>query len=78
MAGEIKVERRDAAVIDVGSNSVRLVLFRIEDRALWPVFNEKTMAGLGRGARETNRLNPDGVEAALRCLKRFAILLDAK
>ncbi|XBQ16002.1 MAG: Ppx/GppA family phosphatase [Oceanicaulis sp.] len=72
------VERRDAAVIDVGSNSVRLVLFRIEDRALWPVFNEKTMAGLGRGARETGRLNPDGVEAALRTLRRFAILLDAK
>lgn len=71
-------ERRDAAVIDVGSNSVRLVLFRVEGRALWPVFNEKTMAGLGRGARETGRLNPEGVEAALRTLKRFAALLDAK
>lgn len=73
-----EIERRDVAVIDVGSNSVRLVLFRVEDRALWPVFNEKTMAGLGRGARQTGRLNPDGVEAALRTLKRFAALLDAK
>lgn len=44
--------RRDIAVIDVGSNSVRLVLFRLEGRALWPVFNEKVMAGLGRGARQ--------------------------
>lgn len=69
---------RDVAVIDVGSNSVRLVQFRVEGRAIWPVFNEKTMAGLGRGAAETGRLNPDGVEAALRALKRFAILLDAR
>lgn len=69
---------RDVAVIDVGSNSVRLVQFRVEGRALWPVFNEKTMAGLGRGAAETGRLNPDGVEAALRTLKRFASLMDAK
>jgi len=71
-------ERRDAAVIDVGSNSVRLVLFRVEGRALWPVFNEKTMAGLGRGARETGKLNAEGVETAVRTLKRFAALLDAK
>ena len=69
---------RDVAVIDVGSNSVRLVQFRVEGRALWPVFNEKTMAGLGKGASETGRLNPDGVEAALRALKRFSILLDAR
>ena len=69
---------RETAVIDIGSNSVRLVLFRIEGRALWPVFNEKTMAGLGRGASQTGRLNPDGVESAMRALKRFAILLDAK
>ena len=69
---------RDVAVIDVGSNSVRLVQFRVEGRALWPVFNEKTMAGLGKGAPETGRLNPEGVEAAIRALKRFAILLDAR
>lgn len=71
-------EVRDVAVIDVGSNSVRLVQFRLEGRALWPVFNEKTMAGLGKGAPETGRLNPDGVESALRALKRFSILLDAR
>ena len=66
------------AVIDIGSNSVRLVQFRVEGRALWPVFNEKTMAGLGRGVRETGRLHPDGVETALRALKRFSVLLNAK
>jgi exopolyphosphatase / guanosine-5'-triphosphate,3'-diphosphate pyrophosphatase len=69
---------REIAVLDIGSNSVRLVLFRVEGRALWPVFNEKATAGLGRGAGETGRLNPDGVKIALRALRRFAALLDAK
>lgn len=69
---------RDIAVIDVGSNSVRLVQFRLEQGALWPVFNEKTMAGLGKGANLTGRLNPEGVASALRALKRFRVLLDAK
>jgi len=70
--------QRDIAVIDVGSNSVRLVHFRLEGPALWPVYNEKVMAGLGMGVRKTGRLNPDGVDLALRALKRFQRLLDAK
>ncbi len=69
---------RDIAVIDVGSNSVRLVHFRVEGRALWPIFNEKVMAGLGRGVRETGRLHTEGRDIALRALKRFQRLLDAK
>jgi len=77
-AAERDAGPRDVAVIDIGSNSVRLVQFRVEGRALWPVFNEKTMAGLGRGVGETGRLNPDGVKTSLRVLKRFSVLLDAK
>lgn len=69
---------RDIAVIDVGSNSVRMVLFRIEGRALWPIFNEKVAAGLGRGMSKTGRLSEEGAETAERALKRFAALLDAK
>lgn len=69
---------RDIAVIDVGSNSVRLVHFRVEGRSLWPIFNEKVMAGLGRGVHETGKLHPEGREIALRALKRFQRLLDAK
>lgn len=75
--GENAVER-DLAVIDIGSNSVRLVHFRLEGRALWPVFNEKTSAGLGRELRETRHLHPDGVEQAMRTLRRFSNLLEAK
>jgi exopolyphosphatase/guanosine-5'-triphosphate,3'-diphosphate pyrophosphatase len=71
-----KSASRDLAVIDVGSNSVRLVLFRVEGRAIWPVFNEKVLAGLGRDLPETGRLSPDGVQAALAALRRFRAVLD--
>jgi exopolyphosphatase/guanosine-5'-triphosphate,3'-diphosphate pyrophosphatase len=67
----------DAAVIDVGSNSVRLVLYRREGRAIWTVYNEKVLAGLGRDLASTGRLSPEGVSAALTALKRFRALLDA-
>ncbi|MFI4974748.1 MAG: Ppx/GppA family phosphatase [Caulobacterales bacterium] len=68
---------RDVAVIDVGSNSVRLVLYRVEGRAVWTLFNEKILAGLGRDLAETGRLSPEGVDAAMASLLRFAALLDA-
>lgn len=67
-----------AAVIDIGSNSVRMVIYRRDGRAAWPVFNEKTLAGLGRGVSETNRLNPDGLETALNTLRRFERILEAR
>jgi exopolyphosphatase/guanosine-5'-triphosphate,3'-diphosphate pyrophosphatase len=65
----------DAAVIDIGSNSVRLVIYRLEGRAIWTVFNEKVLAGLGRDVARTGKLSPDGVAAALRALKRFKAVL---
>jgi len=68
---------RDAAVIDIGSNSVRLVLYRLEGRAIWTVFNEKVLAGLGEEITATGRLSPRGVEQSLIALKRFKAVLDA-
>jgi exopolyphosphatase/guanosine-5'-triphosphate,3'-diphosphate pyrophosphatase len=68
----------DAAVIDVGSNSVRLVLYRVEGRAVWTVFNEKILAGLGRDLAVTGKLSRDGVEAAMAALRRFAALVAAQ
>jgi exopolyphosphatase/guanosine-5'-triphosphate,3'-diphosphate pyrophosphatase len=67
----------DAAVIDVGSNSVRLVLYRLDGRAIWSVFNEKVLAGLGRDIARTRALSPDGMTAALTALRRFRALIDA-
>lgn len=68
---------RDAAVIDVGSNSVRLVLYRLEGRAIWTTYNEKVLAGLGRDLGSTGALSPEGVEQAMAALRRFKAVLDA-
>ena len=68
---------RDVAVIDVGSNSVRLVLYRLEGRAIWATYNEKVLAGLGRDLGSTGKLSPGGVEAAMAALRRFRAVLDA-
>jgi len=72
---EARPESRQAAVIDVGSNSVRLVIYRLEGRAIWTVYNEKALAGLGREMAETGRLAADGVEIALSALRRFRAIL---
>lgn len=60
-----------SAVVDIGSNSVRMVIFEHGDRSLEPVFNEKAMSGLGRDLLATRRLDPEGRVSALRILTRF-------
>jgi len=67
-----------SAVIDIGSNSVRMVIYRQDGRAFWPIFNEKVLAGLGRGLSETGKLSEEGVESALAVLRRFRSILDAR
>ncbi len=62
---------RRQAVIDIGSNSVRLIVYQINGRSIIPRINEKVMAGLGRDLSDTGRLSPEGVEAALAALARF-------
>jgi exopolyphosphatase/guanosine-5'-triphosphate,3'-diphosphate pyrophosphatase len=69
-------EARQAAVIDLGSNSVRLVIYRVEGRSIWTLFNEKALAGLGRDLPVTGRLSTEGVEVALSALHRFRTLLN--
>jgi exopolyphosphatase / guanosine-5'-triphosphate,3'-diphosphate pyrophosphatase len=64
------------AVIDIGSNSIRLVIFDRLDRTPLTLFNEKQMCGLGRGLAKTGVLNPDGKVAAIRTLARFTKLLE--
>lgn len=60
-----------SAVVDIGSNSVRMVMFDRGDRSLEPVFNEKAMCGLGKGLLETGRLNAEGRDSAIAILSRF-------
>lgn len=63
-------------VVDVGSNSVRMVVFDGAARSPAYFYNEKIMAGLGNGLAETGRLNPQGRVRALSALRRFAALAE--
>lgn len=63
------------AIIDIGSNSIRLVVFGGPPRAPALLFNEKLMAGLGRGVIAGGRLDPENVAQALTGLARFSALL---
>ena len=65
------------AVIDVGSNSIRLVIFSGLERGASTLFNEKVLCGLGRGLAGSGRLHPKGVEMARQNLVRFARLAKA-
>jgi exopolyphosphatase/guanosine-5'-triphosphate,3'-diphosphate pyrophosphatase len=62
------------AIIDIGSNSIRLVVYDGPARAPAILFNEKVMAGLGRGLGETGMLGGGPVKTALRALERFRAL----
>ncbi|MBF9047684.1 exopolyphosphatase [Rhodobacterales bacterium LSUCC0031] len=64
-------------VIDIGSNSVRMVIFDGAARSPAYFFNEKILCGLGAGFAETGRLHPEGKERALAALRRFARLAEA-
>ncbi|MFN3943990.1 MAG: Ppx/GppA family phosphatase [Allosphingosinicella sp.] len=62
------------AIVDIGSNSVRLVVYSGATRAPSVIFNEKVMAGLGRGLAEEGRLPEDAQARALAALARFRTL----
>jgi len=64
------------AVIDIGSNSVRLVSYEGLTRSPTPIFNEKVLAGLGREVQSTGLLATDAVDKALAALRRFRMLCD--
>jgi len=61
-------------VIDVGSNSVRMVVFDGAARSPAYFYNEKIMCALGAGLSETGHLNPKGRARALSAIRRFAAL----
>ena len=73
--GRLAIDR-PVAIIDIGSNSVRLVAYEGLTRAVTPIFNDKLLAGLGRGVTTTGKLPQDGVDKALRALRRFRTLCE--
>lgn len=65
---------RPVAVVDIGSNSVRLVVYDGLRRSPTPVFNEKILCGLGKGVAITGKLNEEGMVRAFAALRRFRAL----
>ena len=66
----------ERAIIDIGSNTVRLVVYGGAMRAPTVLLNEKVTAKLGRDIASTGRLADEAMELALRGLARFALLLE--
>lgn len=64
-------------VIDIGSNSVRLVIYDALKRVPIPIFNEKALCGLAKGLEGTGQLNRNGVAMAHRSLRRFSHIAKA-
>lgn len=69
---------RQVGVVDIGSNSVRFVIYDLFGAAFTPIYNEKILAGLGRDLRKTGKLNKDGTDRAFSALRRFKYIVDAK
>jgi len=77
MAARGARRRGPVGVIDIGSNSIRLVVYDGLTRAPVPLLNEKVLCGMGRGLGETGTLDPEGVASALAHLARFVSLARA-
>ncbi|GAB3121158.1 Ppx/GppA family phosphatase [Novispirillum itersonii] len=69
--------RKPIGVLDIGSNTVRLVVYDGLHRTPLALFNEKATCALGAGLESTGRLNPDGVPMALAAIERFVHLARA-
>ncbi len=70
--------KKRVGVIDIGSNSVRFVVYSLNGAAFASVYDEKVLAGLGRDLRRTGKLSPQGCIQALAALKRFTALAKAQ
>lgn len=76
LLGSIEDKLRRVGVIDIGSNSVRMVVFDGAARSPAYFYNEKVLCGLGRGMSETGRLHPEGRASALSSIQRFVALAE--
>ena len=63
-------------VVDVGSNSVRLVVFDGAARSPAYFYNEKILCGLGSELRQTGRLSVSGRKRAISAIKRFQMVAE--
>lgn len=76
--GQLPANPVQQAVIDIGSNTVRLVIFAGDPRVPTVVLNEKVQARLGKGVANDGKLSGRSMETALLALCRYALILDAR
>ena len=63
-------------IVDIGSNSVRFVVFAGTERVPSTLFNEKISPALGRGVQRDGRMEVEAMDRSIRAMKRFAILAE--
>ena len=64
------------AVIDLGSNSIRMLIYEDFEKSQIPIFNEKAVCSLGNSLELTGKLDPLGVQYSISVLERFKNILD--
>src|SRR5918998_1602028 len=73
----LRGSRPPYAIVDIGSNSVRLVVYDELGRAPFPRFNEKSLCRLAAGLDETGELAADGFRRTVEALRRFSAIAEA-
>ncbi|MEW6571283.1 MAG: Ppx/GppA phosphatase family protein [Nitrospirota bacterium] len=64
------------ASIDLGSNTIRLLIGKIDNHGLTDIYYGRQITRLGSGLHETGRLRPENMEASLTALREFSSLID--
>ena len=72
-----RLDRKPYGIIDIGSNSVRLVVYDQLGRAPLPRFNEKSLCRLGDGLAQTGRIAEEGYRRTVEAVRRFRAIADA-
>lgn len=72
-----RLDRAHYGIIDIGSNSVRLVIYDQLGRAPLPRFNEKSLCRLGEGLAQTGLISVEGFRRTVEAVRRFRAVADA-
>jgi exopolyphosphatase/guanosine-5'-triphosphate,3'-diphosphate pyrophosphatase len=72
----LKLNQAKLAIIDIGSNSIRMLIYEDFSSSRVPFFNEKAVCELGKNLDKSKKLHRSGTEYALKVLKRFSEILN--
>ena len=65
------------AIIDLGSNSVRMLIYDNFKISPIPVFNEKAVCKLGKNLDKSKKLNPEGITSSSKVVNRYKATEDS-